>query len=143
MVSVFINRIGTAVPPHEVHGKFVAYAPALLCDERSRRLFRRMADKSQIERRYSVLEPDADPERLDTGGFYRRGAFPDTLARMRMFERTAFPLARRALGEMSFQPSRDCVTHLIVTCCTGLYAPGLDLDLIHAFGLPDTIERTV
>src|SRR3954447_13614174 len=143
MVRAFINRIGTAVPAHEVHGKFLDYAPSLLADERTRRLFRRMAERAAIERRYSVLAPDPAPERLDVGGFYRRGAFPDTASRMRLFKENALPLARAALGDMDFAGVRECVTHLLVTCCTGLYAPGLDLEIIGAFGLPDTVERTV
>jgi predicted naringenin-chalcone synthase len=143
MVPVFINRIGTAVPPNEVHGKFVDYAPTLLAEDRARRLFRRMAEKADIERRYSVLEPDPAPQRLDAGGFYARGAFPDTAARMRQFEASAMPLARRAIADMGFARSRDCVTHLLVTCCTGLYAPGLDLEIIAALDLPDTVERTM
>jgi predicted naringenin-chalcone synthase len=143
MVPVFINRIGTAVPPNEVHGKFVDYAPTLLAEDRARRLFRRMVEKADIERRYSVLEPDPAPQRLDTGGFYSRGAFPDTATRMRRFEASAMPLARRAIADMGFAGSRDCVTHLLVTCCTGLYAPGLDLEIIAALDLPDTVERTM
>jgi predicted naringenin-chalcone synthase len=35
------------------------------------------------------------------------------------------------------------VTHLIVTSCTGLSAPGIDLDMVRRCGLDPAIERTV
>src|SRR5690606_9501597 len=34
-------------------------------------------------------------------------------------------------------------THLIVTTCTGFYAPGLDLQIRQHYGLPESLERTV
>jgi len=34
------------------------------------------------------------------------------------------------------------ITHLVVVSCTGLYAPGLDIDLIKALGLRPDIQRT-
>jgi alpha-pyrone synthase len=37
---------------------------------------------------------------------------------------------------------RARMTHLIVTCCTGLFAPGIDLQLVERCGLNSGIERT-
>ncbi len=34
------------------------------------------------------------------------------------------------------------ITHLITVSCTGMYAPGLDIDLVNALGLPTTVQRT-
>jgi predicted naringenin-chalcone synthase len=140
MGEAFLNRIGTAVPPHEVHGKFVAYAPRLLQTERDRRLFERMAEKSDIQRRWSFLTPSPDPAMLDELGFYRAGAFPATGARMRYFEDHAFRLARDAVADLG--AGRDA-THLVVSCCTGFYAPGLDIELARHLGLDGGIERTL
>src|SRR5690348_11379787 len=78
MTTAYVNRIATAVPGFDVHRKFVEYAPRLLGDGRTRRLFARMAERAEIEHRYSFFEPHPDPERLDAGGFFRRGNFPDT-----------------------------------------------------------------
>jgi predicted naringenin-chalcone synthase len=135
----FLNRIGTAVPPHQVHDKFVAYAPRLLPSARDRRLFERMAEKSGIERRWSFLEPSPDPDRLDDLGFYRAGAFPSTAARMRFFEDHAFRLARDAVEDMGGAVG---ASHLVVSCCTGFYAPGLDLELARHLRLGGGVERT-
>ena len=39
--------------------------------------------------------------------------------------------------------TRAEITHLIVTSCTGFYAPGLDLQLAHRLGLDPSVERTI
>lgn len=135
-MEVFLNRIATAVPPHEVHGKFVAVAPALLPDERSRRLFLRMAERSQIERRWSFFVPDPG-DGIDADGFFRRGAFPDTGRRMAFYERHAPELAFEAVARL--EPGR--VSHVVVASCTGFYAPGLDAQIAARLG--PGIERTV
>ena len=61
---------------------------------------------------------------------------------MRFFERHAPTLAARALEGIDIAGLKDEVTHLIVACCTGLYAPGIDIDIINQFGLKPTVERT-
>ncbi len=37
---------------------------------------------------------------------------------------------------------RQEITHVIVTCCTGLYAPGLDYEIIELVQLNPSVERT-
>ncbi len=138
MVSAYLNQIVTAVPDHDVHGKFVTFAPHLLTPEQ-RPLFRRMVQRAQIEHRYSFLQPHANDGELDIHGFYRKGSFPDTQRRMEFYEANAFTLARRALDRLDLAG----VTHLIVTTCTGFYAPGLDLQIVGHYGLAPSVERTV
>src|SRR3546814_4569152 len=82
MTAAYINRVATAVPPHDVHRKFLEYAPGMLADLRMRRLLDRMATRAGIDHRYSVLAPDPDPQRLDLDGRFLRGEFPGTAARM-------------------------------------------------------------
>jgi predicted naringenin-chalcone synthase len=138
MTPVFINRIATAVPDYDIHHKFIDYGPRLLPDQRSVKVFQRMAERAQIAHRYSFLKPHSDNDKLDEDGFYDNEAFPDTHARMQFYERYAFTLARRALDQLDLSG----VTHLITTTCTGFYAPGLDHQLIHHYGLATHIERT-
>lgn len=143
MVEAYLNQIATAVPDHDVHRKFVDYAPSLLSDERGRMLFKRMAEKSQIEHRYSFLEPHANEEGIVANDFYRRGAFPNTETRMRFYEKHAFILAQRALDQLNLHAIKDSITHLIFTTCTGFYAPGIDLQIVEHFGLHSSVERTI
>ena len=105
-----------------------------------------MASRSAIERRYSVLAPnEASTEFwVNAHEFYRRGAFPNTSERMKIFETFAPVLARRALDQLSLSADeRRAVTHVIVTTCTGLYAPGLDFDIVDHLALNPHVERTV
>ncbi|MGM8228982.1 type III polyketide synthase [Cellvibrio sp. ARAG 10.3] len=138
MPSAYINSIATAVPDFDVHDKFIDYCPRLLPDERSLKIFQRMAERSQIEHRYSFLAPHTDKDKLDVEGFYQQDAFPCTQARMAFYEHHAFILAKRALDQLDLTDT----THLITTTCTGFYAPGLDHQLIRHYGLRDGIERT-
>lgn len=138
MNPIYINDITTAVPDFDIHSKFIEYCPRFLPDQRSIKLFQRMAERAQIEHRYSFLQPHSDDDKLDAEGFYQNEAFPSTHARMDFYERCAFILAKRALDQLDL----TSITHLITTTCTGFYAPGLDHQLMRHYGLPGSIERT-
>jgi alpha-pyrone synthase len=139
---VFINRIATAVPPFDVHPKFVDYAPRLLSDSRARKLFGRMAERSGIDHRYSVIEPGIAAADLDRAGRFESGAYPGTAERMALYERHAADLAMEAVAGLSLERD-ERPTHIVVASCTGLYAPGIDLDLQRRLGLDGNVERTV
>jgi len=139
--QAYINRIGTAVPDHDVHQAFLRFAETLL-PERSRRVFGRMAERAGIEHRFSCLCPsEGGSFAIDDAGFYTRGAFPSTGARMRAYEAQATNLALRAIEGLEIDPAG--ITHLIVASCTGFTAPGLDQLVAERLGLPDSIERTM
>jgi predicted naringenin-chalcone synthase len=142
----YINRIATAVPRYDVHNTFCRFAQSLFDgNSRSGLLFRRMADRCGIEHRYSCLPPSNHPESeaVDGERFYLRGDFPDTAARMRRFERHAPELAQAAVDRLQLGSERDRITHLLITCCTGFSAPGLDLEVVERCKLPSTVERTM
>lgn len=139
MSSVYLNAISTAVPEHDVHTRFLQYCPRLLPDPRSRKLFARMASRAQIDHRYSFLEPLPEDDQLDRQGFYRAGDFPDTRRRMVFYEQHAFALASFALDKLDL----SATTHLIITSCTGFYAPGLDHEIIQHYKLSPTTERNM
>ncbi len=137
-----INRIATAVPRNEVHGAFRRFADLQITDERTRSAFGRLAQKSQIDSRYSVLEPRTE-EYGTTDGFYEWQRFPSTGARMARFEAEAPALAEAACDALGLEAEGPRVTHLILATCTGFAAPGLDHWLIRRYGLPGHAERTV
>lgn len=146
MTTAYLNRIATAVPDFDVHGPFVGFAAEMLECDRTRGLFRRMARTSGISRRYSVLNPAAmeGDGTIDAARFYTRGAFPGTAERMRVYEGSARKLAFRALDRLGLsEEERARVTHVVVTSCTGLYAPGLDFEVMDYLGLRRTVERTM
>jgi predicted naringenin-chalcone synthase len=140
--TAYINRIGTAVPPNDVHQAFIDFAESLLPDLRSRRLFARMADRAGIAHRYSHLRPNPpNAPSLDESGLYRRGAFPSTQARMRLYEQQATGLALQAIAAAAVDPAE--ITHLLVASCTGFTAPGLDQLIQSRLGLAPSVERTM
>jgi alpha-pyrone synthase len=146
MTTAFINRIATAVPPHDVHGPFIDFATSLLAEGTVRNLFRRMVRLSAIEHRFSFIQPvtTGDGTWKDAESIYEPGDFPDTARRMKFFEKFAPRLAACTLNRLSLsEQDRRSVTHVIVTCCTGFYAPGLDFDIVNHLGLDPSVERTM
>jgi predicted naringenin-chalcone synthase len=149
LASSYLNRIATFVPSHDVHAAFVDFAENMLDDLRTRLLFRRMAGRSEIDHRYSCLR--LDDRHIDPVGdstyaaeFYERRAFPSTAERMHVYERAAPILLRRALDCLRLTRAEcDRIRHVIVTSCTGLYAPGLDFEVIDYLGLDPSTERTM
>jgi alpha-pyrone synthase len=146
VTQAYINRIASAVPDDDVHDAFVAFADQMLEDPRVQPVFRRMAARSGIKRRFSVLSPNAANTEFTVNAheFYTRGSFPDTAKRMEIFERFAPRLAQRTLDKLRLtETERKGITHILVTSCTGLYAPGLDFDILDHLGLDTSVERTM
>ena len=145
--TAYINRIATAVPPNDVHKQFLQFAEALFRkNSGTLSAFRRMAERSGIEHRHSCLTLTPDWETgaiLDTDALYTRGKFANTAARMRVFEARAPELAIAAIQRLDIRDECDRITHLILTCCTGFSAPGLDLQVVERCGLPTSTERTI
>jgi predicted naringenin-chalcone synthase len=100
--------------------------------------------QSGIEKRYSVI-PDYTLPREQWKVFPKREQQEFLLLdeRMKLYRENALPLTLKA--------SRDCIeghlsanqiTHLITVSCTGMSAPGLDLQLAECLRLPADIFRT-
>jgi predicted naringenin-chalcone synthase len=142
MTEVYLNRIATAVPAHQVHGAFRAFAAAQALG-RDATAFGRMAARADITTRFSVLEPAAPEGSGTVCGFYRqRLGFPSTSTRMQRWEAEAPALAEAALLALGLEQQGPGITHIVVATCTGLVAPGLDRPIIARFGLPAQVERT-
>jgi predicted naringenin-chalcone synthase len=63
---------------------------------------------------------------------------------MQLFEQCAPSLVRKALDNLSLSAEeRRRIRHVLVTCCTGFYAPGLDFEIVDYLGLPNATERTM
>jgi predicted naringenin-chalcone synthase len=143
-VTAYINRIGAATPPHDVHAPFVAFARTLLRSDRERTVFDRMAERAGIGHRFSYFRPGRlDEGEVDADHFFRRGAFPSTGQRMRRYATWAVDLAMRAIGQLDPVLERDRITHLIVASCTGFTAPGLDLHIAQRLGLSASVRRSI
>lgn len=145
-VPVYLERIATATFDHNVHQAFVNYAHGMLDDPRTRTLFLRMAERSGIDARYSLLQVAgvAGSESVDAQALYQLGRFPSTAERMKLYQRFAPRLMRRALDNLALsEEEKRQIRHVIVTSCTGFYAPGLDFDAADYLGLDSSVERTM
>ncbi|MBV9883463.1 MAG: type III polyketide synthase [Sphingomonadaceae bacterium] len=138
----YINAVAGVVPEHDVHRLFIDWAEGQVEDPRMRRLFMRMAERSGIEHRWSVLEPapGGRPHNQE-GGFYHP-AMPPTSTRMQRYAKEAPELALRAIERLRAQVPLDGITHLVVASCTGFVAPGIDQIIARQLGL-DNVERTL
>lgn len=101
---------------------------------------------SGIKYRHSVISDyNHDPDQFE---FYPKNKsllpFPDLNARMKLYELQALDLAKKAsIDCIEKAPiSADEITHLITVSCTGMYAPGIDIDLVEELGLSTNVERT-
>lgn len=143
--TVQINRIATGVPDHDIHATYLQFARTLLESPRAREVFDRMAAKTQIAHRYSVLAPSERPDgpSIDEAGAYTRGRFPTVAERMKLFEAHAPRLAAETIAKLDLGASTKRISHVIVTTCTGMYAPGLDLEIVTQCGLDPRVERTM
>jgi alpha-pyrone synthase len=133
-----LNRIGTAHAPHDIHRTFVEWAELRLPERRDRAIFRRMAQRSGIARRWSVLPPDEL-----TSGFYGDSASTPTAPRMALYAEAAPELALEAIKELGDASCLERVTHIVVASCTGFVAPGIDQILARRLGLSPQVERTL
>ena len=119
----------------------------MLSSPRLRTVFRRMASRADIAHRYSFLDPQKQTGQIsshDALEFYRLGNFPNTSQRMELFEQNAPVLMRKAMDRLALsEEDRSGITHVLVTCCTGLYAPGLDFEIVDHLGLSADVERTM
>lgn len=139
-----LNALATAVPGHDIHRAFIDWATPRIADERTRAIFTRMAARSGIEHRWSVLPPTPDGgSPVAPGGFYDVPGLPPTSARMTAYARHAPALAMEAIAALgdALNPAR--VTHIVVASCTGFVAPGIDQIIARQLGLAPTVERVL
>lgn len=142
MIKAYLNEIGTAVPAHECQKHFLDSLPGWIAEPAVVDKLRAIAKRSGIERRFTVLERVIGER--GSGACYEIGNFPGTGRRMEVYRREAPGLAVKAVRTLESQGVElDSVTHLVITSCTGFYAPGLDVDLIRLLGLPPNVHRTI
>ena len=76
--------------------------------------------------------------------FIGQATFPTRRGVWSLFEQSAPVLMRKAVDRLALNDEeRFGITHVLVTCCTGLYAPGLDFEIVDHLGLQAGVERTM
>jgi predicted naringenin-chalcone synthase len=142
-----IVSIGTSVPAfkHEQEDilRFMQYAFAF--NESERRKLKFLYHQSGIKSRYSVISDYS--KNISEWKFYPHSEnlepTPSLEQRMFWYNKFAAPLSVDAIRScISNKIHPGEVTHLITVSCTGMSAPGLDLQIMELMDLPKNIFRT-
>lgn len=144
----YITAIGTANPVHRFSQSTIAnfMLRAMKLNNGDANKLKTTFRATGIQYRHSVLQ---DYGRTRDFTFYANTQdlepFPGTEKRLQAFREHALGLSVASFNDMacSFPYFRvEEITHLIVVCCTGMYAPGLDIDLVNQLKLSSTVQRT-
>ena len=151
--GAFLVGLGTAPAEHRAtQGQVASFlehaAAAQGATPRFLKLLASMAEGTGVAHRHSAIA-DYVGRTPDQFTFYPKDwkldPFPTTADRMALYQQTAVPLAERAakkaLEDAAIAPER--VTHLVISTCTGFFAPGPDIALVRDLGLAPTVERTI
>jgi predicted naringenin-chalcone synthase len=143
-----ILSIGTATPAYRHRQQdilqFMQRVYAL--DYTGERKLRFLYQQSGIDSRYSVLPDYSAP--ITEWKFYTATEslepFPSLELRMSWYQKYAASLSvdaiRKCLAAAKQNPQG--ITHLITVSCTGMSAPGLDLQVMELMELPRSLNRT-
>jgi predicted naringenin-chalcone synthase len=140
-----IINIATEVPPnaHPQQQILSFMNKAHQLNDVEARKLRMLYHASAINQRHSVIaDYGLPPEQWQ---FYNPdfSAFPTIEERQKKYDEYALVLSAGAARNcMQDIVAANAITHLITVSCTGMSAPGLDLQLMEALQLPSTTFRT-
>lgn len=149
-MSSCISAIGTANPEYKIKQELILnfMVKAFNLDENNALRLKKIYDHSGIEHRYSVV-PDFGNDDFGNDIFFSKNdgfdPFPSTVQRLRLYQEKAINVAVNAVRDCFNEMPDDAlakITHLITVSCTGMYAPGIDIDLVERLGLNRSVERT-
>lgn len=142
----YISAIETAVPEHcYSQQQLTSFYAASTNDISDQRKIKIVASKTGIEHRYSVIG-DFDKQYTDYVFFPANSSLlpePTLSVRMDWYKRHATELSLTAIRKIKdFDTVKSTITHLITVTCTGLFAPGLDVELIRELNLNSSVQRS-
>ena len=127
----YIIDIGTAVPENSLtQAEFYSIYSQLIEDKDTLRKLHFITNRSAISKRHCV-EPDIIQ--------LTRTSLEDKL---RTYHNSAVQLAKKAIAQNgSFEEYKNHIPDIVFVSCTGLQAPGIEIDLIEQLGLSSSIRR--
>ena len=145
-----MSAIGTANPEYCIAQqdiyRFMVKAFGL--DSHNANRLKKIYDGSGIAQRYSVI-PDFGFADASAHTFFKNQGdgllMPGTKQRATLYQQYAADIAAKAaLNCFAFFEGdiATAITHLITVSCTGMYAPGIDIELVEKLGLRRDTERT-
>lgn len=140
-----IVSIGTAVPDYLTsQNAILNFMHKEYQDTTASRKLNILFHQSAIESRHSVVPDFSDTDERSL--FPLTHELPNVSDRMDVYRKQSLPLAVKAV-DAAFKNLHSSVesfgiTHLITVTCTGIYAPGLDIELFQELNLPQDTFRT-
>ncbi len=147
-MEICITSIGTANPAHKLEQNVIAdfmESAHQLNGSQAQRL-KALYRATGIKERYTVLEDYAKK----SGEFEFFGnnpgmePFPNTGKRMALYRTEALRLAisaSKSCISASSHQGFEGISHIISVSCTGMYAPGIDIDLVNSLGIKKSVQR--
>ncbi|MBC7866324.1 MAG: type III polyketide synthase [Gloeobacteraceae cyanobacterium ES-bin-316] len=142
-----ITSIATGNPAHlHTQNALFDFADAVYSrDAIESRKLKFLYRQSGIEKRYSALADFGQP--ANERSFFPPSAdlepFPDLEKRMRCYNDVSVGLSVNTIKDcIEGKISAADITHLITVSCTGMSAPGLDLQIMEAMDLSPSLQRT-
>ncbi len=140
-----IISIATAVPDycHRQNDILQFMQQAFNLDATDKRKLSFLYHHSGIDKRYSVLKDFSLPPQQWQFINIESNEYPMLDTRMKLYKQHALPLSIKAAQNCLNELDEPVViTHIITVSCTGMSAPGLDLELVEALQLSPNIFRT-
>ncbi len=142
----YLSAIETAVPQYRYHQNDLAEFFQNTAEDISiKRKMKMVAHKSGIQTRYSVLA-DFGNHPSDFTFFEKNWDLSPSVSltkRMEIYKTNALQLSIAAIQKIAnFGSIKNSITHIITVTCTGLFAPGMDIELIQALNLNPKTQRS-
>ena len=160
-----ITAIGIANPPYRRAQHEVAelIADGFHLNPVQKKILKRIYTSSGIEQRHSVLiDYSKEPGEFEFFPNDPAADFPTTAQRMAVYKANALALALAAIDDCLSEPrplggvadgetrpngrgsdrSKVDITHVITVSCTGMYAPGIDIEIVQHLNLAPSTQRT-
>ncbi|NJK84663.1 MAG: type III polyketide synthase [Bacteroidales bacterium] len=138
-----IIAIGTETAPYpSKQENILEFMHNAYADKTASRKLNALFHFSGIGSRYSVIPDFTEKQNIHSVLF--NGTKPDVEKRMDVYKENAAKLAVKAI-QNTFEDLKQPlsgISHLITVSCTGLYAPGIDSEIIEILNLSRDIFRT-
>lgn len=143
-----ITAIGTANPQYQRNQDEVS---KVICSVSNltgmrKKVLEKIFKATGIKKRYSVLSDFS--KNLGEFTFFPNDLnsnFPSTAKRMELYKINALNLVLMAIDDCFKQLddfNKNDITHLITVSCTGMYAPGIDIEIVQQLELNTHVQRT-
>ena len=141
-----ITAIGIANPPYQRAQQDIAelIGDGFHLTLAQKKILKRIYRSSGIEQRHSVLTDYCKrPGEFEFFPNDPLADFPTTAQRMAVYKANALTLALAAIEDcLKNTDKHSSITHVITVSCTGMYAPGIDIEIVQQLNLAPSTQRT-